>query len=194
MNARDEVRGGWEPTEEETALERELREMQPWRPSLHLRRRIEEEAARCELGEGEPEAGVWVQRFPAMPAVHALAAVAAAAALVVILLTPFWLPGSREEPGALATGLRSGEDDAGESSVSLIRRNREADAEEAWRREEYLLGSEPVGMVEPEEGPAMWRVRYRVLNRTAWQDEETGAMREHFVPEDRVLFVPVRHY
>lgn len=203
MNARDDWRETGEPTEVELSLERELSEMEPWSPSARLRHCLEAEAARWEAERGDlepaPPALGTRRWFPPIPLAQALAGMAAAAALVAFLLAPSWV-GRLDAPETASTEsgprVQPAEAPAAAGSESLIRWDG-APSGEDWElglREQFLLGSEYEGMVEPEQGPPMWRVRYRLLNRTSWQDQQTGAAREQFVPEERVLFVPVRHH
>lgn len=198
MNARDEFRQDWEePTDREISLERELRELLPWSPSPRLRQRIEAEAARWEPSSDEPELVPCVRRFPPVPWAHVVAAVAAAAALVMLAVAPLWIPGKNK---ALAAGQSSSDAEqapgTGEKPQESILWDRDPGTGQPldWQRDQFLIGSEPVRVVEPAKGPAMLQVRYRLLNRTSWKDGETGAMREQFVPEERVFFVPVRHH
>ena len=201
-NAQDDAWQGLEPTELEMSLEQELRELQPWRPSAHLRQRIEAEAAAArrepELRTAESLPDQTIRRFPSLPFGHALAAVAAAAALVAIAVVPHWVPAAKET--ALAAGKAAEEQPESASaeteSPDLILWDRipGVDTPADWHRDQILIGSESMGVVEPVKGPAMLRVRYQLLNRTSWKDQKTGAMREQFTPEERVLFVPVRHH
>lgn len=203
MNSQDRAWEDAELTELEASLERELAGLEPWRPSLQLRHRIEAEAAGREpaAAEPEPEAAPapFVARFARIRLKHVVVAAAALAALITVAVMPLWMPGKGGESGLAETGPAAGEPSGAASDQApggLILWDRVPGTNEPvdLHRDQIFIGGQSVNVVQPDQGPAMWRVRYQLLNRTSWKDEETGTVREQFVPEERVLFVPVRHH
>jgi hypothetical protein len=105
--------------------------------------------------------------------------VAAAAGIVAAFLVPD--PSRRPAPEAdLLATVRSGTD------ASTASFPPEGDDETLW------LDGEVQGIVELPDAPPMWRVRYQTVRRTAWSEPD-GTSRQRFVPEERLLFVPVSY-
>lgn len=204
MNSNDKAWEDLELTELEASLEQELNGLQPWSPSLRLRHRIEAEAARRESASGEPETppAFGASRFSRIQLKHVLTAAAGMAALIAVAVMPLWMPGRESGNGLAERGaasslpqFRTGADSEQKPGELILWDRIPGTGEPVdLQRDQILIGSESVGVVQPEKGPAMWRVRYQLLNRTSWKDQATGAMREQFTPEERVLFVPVRHH
>jgi len=170
-------------------METELRTLRPWRPSEGLRERIAEaarEAGEANRGldgfEGDQgrSAATWGWR--------------AAALVTSLLAVGAWT--RQSEPGRTSAPPHLRAESADTASSEVPGREPDAGAKAGntpWKEERLLLSRETDGLVRFEQGPPMWRVRYRILNRAEWKEPDSGVVREHFEPEEGVLFLPVQY-
>lgn len=175
----------------ESALEDELRVLAPVSPSAGLKDRIrqaaEEHAPAGEVKEAAPEPNV-VQ----FPGVQSWLAAAAALVAAIFSVALWWQDRNPSESGNL-TNAPAVAEEGGSGDVQIWENTPDPQFSGPVLNDTIFVSHENQGVVTSEDGIPMWKIRYELLNRKAWEDPETGAQREEYVPEERILFVPVRH-
>ena len=170
-----------QPSPEEDALERELREFNiagP-RPGLKARIRARADELGIEPPVTEPDATNLV-RFPALQTW-----ISSAAALIALAFGfALWLETQKQPSVATA--------DPVPRAPVLVSEDRSV-AKPYTLVDQVLINQANDGVIVTEDGQPMWRLRYDFMNRTEWQDPATGETRQHLTPEQRVFFMPVRH-
>lgn len=165
-----------QPSPEDEALERELRQFELVAPSARLKNRIR--AAAADLGL-ESEAATAsapknVVRFPNLQSWISSAAAMVALGFAIAL----WVQNPTEKPAGGVAGS-AGAPNARVSPYTFT--------------DQILVGHKNEGVVETADGTPMWSVRYDLLNRIESIDPETGEPRNEITPEERRFFYPVHH-
>ena len=167
---------------EDEKLERELREFKVVGPRPDLKDRIRAEAAKLGVEPVAAEPAKKVVRFPIQTWIASAAAVVALGFGIAL-----WLE-TQEKSGNLAAASPA-EDEAGGAPGS----GSDLNLKPYTMVDQVLVNQANDGVIETEDGQPMWQLRYELINRTEWQDPETGETHEVVAPEQRLLFMPVRY-
>ena len=169
----------------EAALEAELRELEPYTPSASLKDRIRAAAAEIE----EPSFDTVEEKIVRPVAFSRPAWIAAAAAIVAAFFSiAVWTQLRQSSPNQPVIV----EDDSNKAPLLWNRQPEGVPGSSYTLSDQVFVGQENEGVVEFDEGP-MWKIRTDWLNRTEWENPETGIPQEKLEPEQRYIFVPVRH-